>query len=784
MKNEDVDETISDLESDIKEIQTSKKEFDSNTGTTGQLNSQIIALKDKLNNEKESLSDEEKDGIKNEILSLQEKYKIVEDAEIKYTEQIEYRRNLIDELNQIKQQKEKEENEREEKEKQKQIKELQGKSDESLQKTVQDSQEKENLKNELLNIINEFNKTFDDVKDIAKNLINETQDFNDVQELSDIINSIANKYRRSNKDKDLKLYSMLASASKRILLNRELNTEDKNDTTWSSNVSTLSVNAMRNNEKQAKRYAPVIEYYDKYGIDDFLRNNPINSDTPIMFITDPELTDAYKKTMGNDYNDETTKSLVAVVEVPAGQGIVIGDKNYQPIGIMAATSSNFKGAKRLDYIRKNLKRQNPGQIITNEKGDPIIVHGEVNANNPIKKQSNFGITQVALNDLSENDKKIIRGEKTDSKRTAKQIYNDVKNKLISQIKVIKDDKRTFLELHVPNLKNDGEVARYELFNKVSETNVKGGDKKVVDVLKEGTPAEILSINSRLSDFGKALFDIFNKKPFKEDVDQSNIQSVEKVLNKQLGKLINVSNYVYKLTPNGDQLYTLTLEGGNEDGPVSIHLGVVRNGQMSEATQSNIIKNLILDENNNIRMNRGYELPKWNIDYDNIRNLDENKTYVNKIFDDGLLYSNIDTFKYSINRVDLDFSPLDGKNKLGIITTVTNKDNASSQVTINEPTIVSSGQVTISGTTIDSDTGVVLNAVPSTTQSAEETNKEPTSKVTVRNRFKKGEKKQILNSKITNMFNSDQIAVLREQGYTNEKLNDMADDELNHLKGCM
>ena len=92
--------------------------------------------------------------------------------------------------------------------------------------------------------------------------------------------------------------------------------------------------------------------------------------------------------------------------------------------------------------------------------------------------------------------------------------------------------------------------------------------------------------------------------------------------------------------------------------------------------------------------------------------------------------------------------------------------------------------TINGTTVDSDTGVVLNAAPSTTQSVEETNNEPTSKVTVKNRFKKGEKKQILNSKITNMFNSDQIAVLREQGYTNEKLNDMADDELNHLKGCM
>ena len=176
--------------------------------------------------------------------------------------------------------------------------------------------------------------------------------------------------------------------------------------------------------------------------------------------------------------------------------------------------------------------------------------------------------------------------------------------------------------------------------------------------------------------------------------------------------------------------------------------------MSEATQANIIKNLILDENNNVRMSRGYELSKWNIDYDNIRNIDENKTYVNKILDDGLLYSNINTFKYSINRVDLDFSPLDGKNKLGIITTVTNKDNASSQVTINEPTVVSSGQVTISGTTIDSDTGVVLNVAPSTTQSAEETNNEPTSKVTVKNRFKRGEKKQILNSKITNMFNSD------------------------------
>ena len=42
--------------------------------------------------------------------------------------------------------------------------------------------------------------------------------------------------------------------------------------------------------------------------------------------------------------------------------------------------------------------------------------------------------------------------------------------------------------------------------------------------------------------------------------------------------------------------------------------------MSEATQANIIKNLILDESNNVRMNRGYELLKWNIDYDNFINV--------------------------------------------------------------------------------------------------------------------------------------------------------------------
>ena len=35
-----------------------------------------------------------------------------------------------------------------------------------------------------------------------------------------------------------------------------------------------------------------------------------------------------------------------------------------------------------------------------------------------------------------------------------------------------------------------------------------------------------------------------------------------------------------------------------------------------------------------------------------------------------------------------------------------------------------------------------------------------------------------------MFDASQIAMLRKQDYTNEQLNKMSEEELEHLKGCL
>ena len=205
--------------------------------------------------------------------------------------------------------------------------------------------------------------------------------------------------------------------------------------------------------------------------------------------------------------------------------------------------------------------------------------------------------------------------------------------------------------------------------------------------------------------------------------------------------------------------------------------------MSEDTQANIIKNLILNEKGDIRMSRGYELPKWDINYKNFADPNNNMSYIGKILDDDLLYINKQTLLYSVNRVTLDFSPLTSEEVSTQETTISNTDNASYNNPINTPIITADSQVESKGSIIDSDTGVTLVEKP--VKKTDETIISPTVKSSPKNRFGgKNNRQQILSSKVTEMFDASQIAMLRKQDYTNEQLNKMSEEELEHLKGCL
>ena len=180
----------------------------------------------------------------------------------------------------------------------------------------------------------------------------------------------------------------------------------------------------------------------------------------------------------------------------------------------------------------------------------MIVHGEINANPPQHMASKYGLIKVVLNDLPIEEKQIIKGEKTDSTLTPKKLYADIKKKLISQFSVVRNQTETFLQINVSNIKQDGQTTPIQVFDKpISQTISVDGNNNIIDVLNNGSTKQILSANNRLSDFGKTLYKIFEQNPFSEDVDKNNIVNIERTLNKQLGRIINVSDYSYKLIPD-------------------------------------------------------------------------------------------------------------------------------------------------------------------------------------------------------------------------------------------
>ena len=187
------------------------------------------------------------------------------------------------------------------------------------------------------------------------------------------------------------------------------------------------------------KYQAIIDYYKKHKIKEFLQNNPITGKQPIYFMSDPTLTEAFKQAMGDKYSD-ADMSLIAVVEVGKGEGIVIGDKNYQPIAIMSGNNSTTnKGAQRLAPFRELASSQEEGTIIKGKDDKPIKTFGKVIANPPrhlSKDESNNSLRSIMMNDMSEEDKKQLADDADPSPIVSnkQKIYNKYKKAFISHIK--------------------------------------------------------------------------------------------------------------------------------------------------------------------------------------------------------------------------------------------------------------------------------------------------------------------------------------------------------------
>lgn len=157
------------------------------------------------------------------------------------------------------------------------------------------------------------------------------------------------------------------------------------------------------------------------------------------------------------------------------------------------------------------------------------------------------------------------------------------------------------------------------------------------------------------------------------------------------------------------MFTLSIV--NNDG-AKIELGKVTNGQMTEETQFEIIKNLIMDGSSVRVLSAKESFVKWNIPYNDIQNMNTDRVAmdnISDIYDDGILGFSKDSLRYHIKGFSLNAPfTLQGEANYTKQDEVSSPTNAQPTAPLNQPVVAANDQVTTpKGTIVDSESGAVL-----------------------------------------------------------------------------
>lgn len=498
--------------------------------------------------------------------------------------------------------------------------------------------------------------------------------------------------------------------------------------------------------RQSHPDTPIVRYYDKYGIEDALRDGVLTRDSEVMFITDDTLTDEVKSSMeskGLGYT-ENDLPIIAVVESSTGP-ITINvngqDKHFQPVSVMSATGVEYSpGSKNMAPIRR-LAAGNTGiSLVKNTDGSPIVtklfkpIVAATSFDSSRKGQENNNVLDVGQNDLSEQEKGTPMG------------YQKAKRNFLKRLGIVKEgDSKEKLVFQQDKLNWETQPI-YIFITPVQKTQNRKG-QTILQV--RDNIDELINFNSRtrraakdISDFIRTFSD--EEMSFTRDSDgqvvplgdtEKLLNSMANTLDGQISNYLNVSSrsgWHYSITAtdqiaDGKKVYSIDLV--NDDNSIApIHLTTVHQGMTEEANkaaQHEFLKNLLTDENGEVRMaNEKDSFIKWQVPFPEVENAAKGnkaaKKNLSDIYDDGILEvspTNV-SFNYIIQGIALQ-KPFKGDGS-PVYTTVANPTNASPSSPINEPVVVSNGQVVKGDTIIDSDTGTVVQgeAAPATNPAAE------------------------------------------------------------------
>lgn len=514
--------------------------------------------------------------------------------------------------------------------------------------------------------------------------------------------------------------------------NRQLNSNYNmfpNANSSSSFIASVNIDNIR----QRFPNSPTIKYYEKYNIEEALRDGILDSNPDIFFITDEEFSDAVKQDMesnGYTYNPEVSMPIIAVVESKNGP-VAIGDKKYQPISMMSSTNHlGSAGSTHMAPIR-NAAQSNTGTQLISINGKAIVTkaYGKPKAYSAdVNYRGRNNVTDVVINDLSQDERASLESQNKKQRR-ANPAYQKAKRNFLKRLGTKMIGGRKALVFNQPTL--NGRFNQIEIFvSPISESTARNSDNTFEEEARDG---DIINFNSRTSRAAKALENFvksFNSDDLVyEEIDgqivpteatAEALQTMASNLQKKIDNFINIpvkDGWEYRITPtsevDGDnRIMDLSLVNPNTS--ETIPLATFNSGMTKQDIKDfkdDFIRNLILDDSGKVRMTGSNDsFAKWNVLYSDAEKASESKAAadnISDIYEDGILGAAATTFNYRIQGIAVQ-NPF---NKEGnpVFTETANADNAAPSQPTTTP-VIAEGQVR-SGSAVVTDTGVVLDGKP-------------------------------------------------------------------------
>lgn len=489
----------------------------------------------------------------------------------------------------------------------------------------------------------------------------------------------------------------------------------------SSLINSVNVRGWRNMPQNLQ------QYWRTHDIDAYLTSKSAQDlkSKPVFFYS-PELNGVNEKAADYDYTIDAP--LVAIVEDPNGK-VVIGDKKYQPIGLMPRSYdgahnriyhvSAVNGTAHLLNIRKSIPNSSRGELITDENGTPIqtritsFVTGSRVATSPEYKPAQ----QVNIDNFSESEKEEMRG-KSKLQVRATRAYKRAKERFVESFVSKGGVTKCFIRMHDnygrPIGGEDGlshimmNSTTEEFGNTVARNSDSTFEQVLTSVLENDNNYYLLydsrvpynegGFNRRTQSIGKGLQNFF-KNTFKlADIeslpnDKQKIAKLNEYAQKlrsevfvqKYGVYFNSNQYSFVFIPsgpvNGKPGYTLSLRDNFSE--ETFPLAEVTEGEMSDKTAAKVMANLFMYGG---QMRHGF---KWQIDAGEINilsgtgnyteeQIEYARQYIGENYDDGIFQTAKTRLAYEVNQITIQ-NPYNSEgvliNPTPIIPKTVNTDNA-------------------------------------------------------------------------------------------------------------